>query len=249
MTEPVGSEEEAVEPDIGAGASPPGLPALDDPRALIFDLDGTLVDTVGMRIDGWLRTFEEIGIPAEREHVATLIGADGRRLAQEVAAIAGRTLDADRAEAIDRRAGEIYSQLNTDPQPLPGARQLLVALNEAGLRWAIATSSRSGQVMTSVSALGLPSQPMIVDGSHVERAKPAPDLLLLAADQLDLSPRSCWYVGDATWDVLSARAANMIAIAVPSGAAPPDALAKAGADAVTSMDELGDDLRRRGLLA
>jgi HAD superfamily hydrolase (TIGR01509 family) len=246
------TEEEPVEaktPPPAEQPEPLGLPGLPDPEALLFDLDGTLVDTVGLRIDAWLRTFAEVGIAAERAHVARLIGADGRRLAQEVAAVAGRTLDADRAEAIDKRSGEIYGELNTDPQPLPGVRELLVALDASPLAWAIATSSRAGQVMTSVNSLRLPREPRIVDGSHVEQAKPAPDLLLLAAEKLDLSPRLCWYVGDSTWDVLAARGANMVAVAVPSGAASADALARAGASAVVSIAELAGELRRRGLVA
>jgi HAD superfamily hydrolase (TIGR01509 family) len=225
------------------------LSDLPDPEALVFDLDGTLVDTVPTRIEGWMRTFDELGVAADRRHVATLIGADGKRLAQEVAAVAGRGLDADRAEAIDRRAGEIYGELNTDPRPLPGVGALLDALSGARLRWAIATSSRAEQVMKSVDALGLGQPPMIVDGSHVTHAKPAPDLLLLAADELDTSPRRCWYVGDATWDMLAARGANMVGIGIASGAAQPDALLAAGAWTVTTMAGLADELRRRGLIA
>ena len=91
------------------------LAALPRPEALIFDLDGTLVDTVETRIEAWLRTFEEDGITADRDHVAGLIGADGKKLAREVAERAGRGLsDADQ-ERIDKRSGEIYDQLNTDP--------------------------------------------------------------------------------------------------------------------------------------
>jgi HAD superfamily hydrolase (TIGR01509 family) len=230
--------------------SPPrrGLAGLPTPAALIFDLDGTLVDTVELRIEAWLRTFDELGITAEREHVARLIGADGRRLAREVAAVADRTLDDERAEAIDRRAGEIYGALNTDPQPLAGVRALLSALERGELAWAIATSSRAEQVQTSVDALGLRGRPTIIDGSQVEQAKPAPDLLLRAAEELGFSARHCWCVGDATWDMLAARAANMPSVGIPSGAVPGAALTEAGADAVTSFDGLAGELRRRGLV-
>ncbi|HEY7600375.1 MAG TPA: HAD-IA family hydrolase, partial [Candidatus Limnocylindrales bacterium] len=159
-----------------------------------------------------------------------------------------RTIDDGRAEAIDRRAGEIYSQLNTNPRPLPGVHALLHALERGELPWAIATSSRAEQVRTSVAALGLEREPVIVDGSHVEHAKPAPDLLLLAADQLGLSPRHCWYIGDATWDMLAARAANMPAVGITTGAVGRAALLEAGAAAVTTFSALGAELRRRQLL-
>lgn len=219
------------------------------PSAIIFDLDGTLVDTVGTRIDAWLATFAEIGVPVEREHLAGLIGADGKRLAREVAEIAERRLSDDKAEAIDRRAGEVYDKLNTDPQPVPGARSLLLALGRSDLPWAIATSSRAAQVGASVIALRLPGEPRVIDGSHVEHAKPAPDLLLLAAERLEVPARGCWYVGDSTWDMRAALAAAMVPIGVAYGAVDGRQLAAAGASAATTFRSLSAELRRRSLIA
>jgi len=225
---------------------PPDLPDLD---GLIFDLDGTLVDTVGARIQAWLLTFEEVGFPVDRNHLAGLIGADGKRLAIEVAEVGGRRLSEDRAEAIDRRAGERFDEINLDPQPLPGAVELMQALSGTDLPWAIATSSRAAQVTVSVSALGLGPDPHVVDGSAVSQAKPAPDLLLHAAERLGVSSRRCWYVGDATWDMRAARAAAMVAVGVPSGAATHETLLAAGAHLVMpSLHELRAELQRRGLL-
>jgi len=199
------------------------------PAAWIFDLDGTLVNTVETRIVAWLRTFEEQGIAADREQVAKLIGSDGRRLARVVANAAGRAIAPAREEEIDRRAGDIYSALNIDPKPLPGALELLKTLDEYGQRWAIATSSRREQVDASVKALSLASRPIIIDGSNVENAKPAPDLLLFAARELGVGPSQSWYVGDAIWDMQAAAAAGMPAIGVVSGSATAQELAGAGA--------------------
>jgi HAD superfamily hydrolase (TIGR01509 family) len=194
-----------------------------------FDLDGTLVDTVETRIQAWLAVFAEVGIPATHAQLEPLIGSDGRQLAREVAAAAGMPLPPGRDEEIDRRSGEIYERLNRDPRPLPGARELLLHLDERGIPWAIATSSRREQVATSVEALKLPRQPTIVDGSHVEHAKPAPDLLLLAARELGVEAQETWYVGDSTWDMWSARAAGMVPIGVTTGAADAETLSRAGA--------------------
>jgi beta-phosphoglucomutase-like phosphatase (HAD superfamily) len=94
----------------------------------------------------------------------------------------------------------------------------------------------------------LSTQPEIVDGTHVENAKPAPDLLLLAAKELRVQPVDCWYVGDSTWDMQAARAARMSAVAVPYGAATPAQLRRAGAQAVTTLRGLLRELRRRRLL-
>ena len=209
------------------------------PVAIVFDLDGTLVDTVETRIKAWLDVFDEEGIPADRDQVATLIGSDGRRVAREVAADAGITLEAGRAEAIDARCGDLFAALNRDPRVLPGVSPLLARLGKDGMPWAIATSSRREEVAASVDALRLARPPLIVDGTHVAHAKPAPDLLLLAAKELDANPEACWYVGDSTWDVKASLAAGMVPIGVTTGAANAETLRATGARrVVASLDEL-----------
>jgi HAD superfamily hydrolase (TIGR01509 family) len=201
--------------------------------AMLFDLDGTLVDTVPARIDAWIAAFDEFGISSSRAQLEPMIGIDGRRLAREGAEAIGRRLDHETAEAIDRRSGELFDERNADPRPLPGAREMLARLTERGRTWAIATSSRREQVAASIAALGLPDEPRIVDGSHVEHAKPAPDLLLLAARELGVAPERCWYVGDATWDMRAAVAAGMPAIGVLAGSVVDEAaLREAGATVV-----------------
>ena len=222
------------------------IDSLPAPRTVLFDLDGTLVDTVSLRIDAWERTFIEIGLPTGRDQLSPLIGVDGRRLAREVGALHGQPIDEDRAEAIDRRSGEIYEALNMMPRPLPGVGRVVNALERHGISWAIATSSRAAQVATSVAALALDHEPVVVDASHVEHAKPEPDLLLYAAGQLGVNPASCWYVGDSTWDMVSAVAAGMLAIGVTAGSAVDvAALAGAGAAAVVeTLDEVAAALDR-----
>lgn len=178
-----------------------------------------------------------------------MIGADGKKLAREVAATAGAPMDDMLADTVDRRSGRIYDELNTRPRPVPGARDLLRALGESSLQWAIATSSLPDQVRASVRSLGLTGQPRIVDGSHVVHAKPAPDLLLLAGEQLGVEPARCWYVGDSTWDMLAAQAAGMVAVGVAYGAALEHDLWNAGAQTVTSFGDISADLQRRVLIA
>ena len=121
-------------------------------------------------------------------------------------------------------------------------------LERSSLKWAIATSSRAAQTRVSIAALELPEPPLIVDGSHVRHAKPAPDLLLLAAHKLNERPSTCWYVGDSTWDMRAAVAAGMVAVGVTYGAADESELIDAGADVVTTLGDLESNLRERGLL-
>lgn len=203
------------------------------PDAVVFDLDGTLVDTVPARIRAWREVLAEHGLVTDDADLGPLIGMDGRRLAREVAARAGRALDDDESERIDREAGVRFDVYNDEPRPLPGAHEVLERLDVAGIIWAIATSSRPEQVRTSVEALRLEHEARIVDGSRVAHAKPAPDLLLLAAQELGRRPERCWYVGDSTWDMRASRAAAMPGIGVLAGAAVDGAaLVEAGATLV-----------------
>lgn len=200
------------------------------PEGLIFDLDGTLVDTVGARIEGWLEALGGAGIPATREQIGPMIGMDGKELARRIAAASGRTMTEEGIEEIDRAAGEAFDRHNESPRPLPGGLQLLSDLDALGTPWVIATSSRAEQVQRSVAVLGLDRPPVIVDGSQVKRAKPEPDLLLVAAKRLGVPPASCWAVGDSTWDMQAAGAAGMTAVGVTAGAAvDAEALEEAGA--------------------
>jgi HAD superfamily hydrolase (TIGR01509 family) len=206
--------------------------SLPRPDAILFDLDGTLVDTVQTRIDAWTQALEQSGLGTTRDQLAPMIGLDGRRLAREVATLAGRPIDEARSEEIDKLSGEIYERINR-PRPLPGVADIVAAIEAAGIDWAIATSSRKDQVKTSVDALGLEHEPAIIDASHVKNAKPEPDLLLYAAKELGAEPGRCWYVGDSTWDMVSAVAAGMVAIGVVAGSAVgSDALRSAGAAVV-----------------
>jgi HAD superfamily hydrolase (TIGR01509 family) len=210
------------------------------PLAVLFDLDGTLVDTVETRISAWEQALAAAGLPTTREELAPLIGLDGKRLAREIGALAGQPIDETRAETIDRECGEIYERLNRSPRALPGVGSLIEVIEKRDIAWAIATSSRKAQVGTSIEALGLRGKPTIVDASHVKHAKPEPDLLLLAANELGVEPAACWYIGDSTWDMVSAVAAGMIAIGVTAGSAVDGpTLEGAGAAAVVAtLDEL-----------
>ncbi|MEO8273908.1 MAG: HAD family phosphatase [Chloroflexota bacterium] len=219
--------------------------SLPRPGGVIFDLDGTLVDTVTARIDGWVEALDAASIPATREAIAPMIGMDGKRLAREVAGAKGRSLGDDEVEAIDKAAGAAFDRLNQAPRPLPGVGGLLAVLEDAGLPWLIATSSRKEQVTVSVAALGLARAPEIVDGSHVKHAKPAPDLLLLAARRLGVQPAQVWAVGDSTWDMRAAVAGGLVAIGVTAGSAvTANELKAAGASLVVpALGDLAEMLR------
>jgi HAD superfamily hydrolase (TIGR01509 family) len=222
---------------------------LPEPSALLFDLDGTLVDTVNVRLEAWVRAFARLGIAVDRDRLGGYLGSDGRWLAAEMARASGREFDYAAADEMDQAAGAIFDELNVAPVPLPGATELLAALEESHFTFAIATASQPGQVAVSVAALRLPSPPQITDAGHVEHAKPAPDLLLVSAAQLGVPPERCWYIGDSTWDMMAALRAGMVGVGVTTGVIDAEGLRAAGASAtIDSLTSLLERLRGLGLL-
>jgi len=213
------------------------------PRAIIFDLDGTLVDTVGTRVHSWMAVFPRFGIDPDPEYLAPLMGSDGKYLARMVAEHYGVELKPGDDAEIDILAGAEFRVLNANPRALPAARDLLESLSDAGLPWAVATSSLPDDARESVASLRLREMPIICDGADVEHAKPAPDLLYKAAGLLGVEPEVAWYVGDSRWDMLAARAAGMRAIAVLTGATDETELRDSGADIVyATLAEFHEEL-------
>ena len=216
------------------------------PRAIIFDLDGTLVDTVGTRVDSWMAVFPKHGIDADPGFLAPLMGSDGKYLARMTAEHYGVELQPGEDARIDIEAGDEFRVLNAHPRPLPAVHDLLEALTDSGMPWAVATSSLPDDARESVESLKLRSMPLICDGADVEHAKPAPDLLLKAAGLLDVEPAETWYVGDSRWDMVASKAADMRAIAVLTGATTRESLIEAGADVIyPTLAEFMADLPAR----
>ena len=213
------------------------------PRAIIFDLDGTLVDTVGTRVDSWMAVFPKHGIDSEPAFLAPLMGSDGKYLARMTAEHYGVELKPGEDAEIDIEAGDEFRVLNADPRPLPGVHDLLEALTARGMPWAVATSSLPDDARGSVESLKLHEMPLICDGADVEHAKPAPDQLLKAAHLLDVDPAETRYVGDSRWDMVASKAAGMRAIAVLTGATTKPVLVEAGADVVyPTLAEFATDI-------
>jgi HAD superfamily hydrolase (TIGR01509 family) len=216
-------------------------------RALIFDLDGTLVDTVYAHVFAWQRALAEVDLPIEAWKIHRRIGMSGGLFTRAVAREVGRPLTPDEVEAIQLRHGELYRELLPERRPLPGAVELLAELRESEIAHGIATSGRRPEIDASLTALGVGSETVVVERGHVERAKPEPDLFLSCSEQLGVPPEECYVVGDAVWDLLAARRAHMLSIGLLSGGYGEDELIRAGAFRVYrdaeelsgSLDELG----------
>jgi HAD superfamily hydrolase (TIGR01509 family) len=215
--------------------------------ALIFDLDGTLVDTVYAHVLAWQRALAEAGMPIDGWRIHRRIGMSGGLFARGVAREVGRPLSDEETESLQRRHGELYRELLPERRPLPGAVALLAELRQAGVVHGVATSGRRPEIDASLEALGVGEGTVVVERGDVRRAKPEPDLFLEAARRLGVEPRDCYVVGDAVWDLLAARRAGMLSVGLLSGGYGEDELTRAGAYRVyrdadelrASLDELG----------
>ncbi len=219
-------------------------------RALIFDLNGTLVDTVYAHVFAWQRALAEAGHPVDGWRIHRRIGMSGGLFARAVAREIGRSLTGAEAEALQRRHGEIFRELLPERRPLPGAIKLLESLRANGVVHGIATSGRRPEIDRSLDALGVPAGIVVVERGDVLRAKPEPDLFLACQERLDVSIADCYVVGDAVWDLLAARRAGMLGIGLLTGGYGEDELRAAGAfrvyrdpaELLDSLDELGISL-------
>jgi HAD superfamily hydrolase (TIGR01549 family) len=216
-------------------------------RALIFDLDGTLVDTVYAHVFAWQLALGEAGIPLDGWRIHRRIGMSGGLFTRAVAREVGHALSPEQARFLQDRHGELFRTLLSERRPLPGAVDLLRHLREAGVPHGIATSGRHPEIDASLSALGVPGDTVVVDRGDVSRAKPEPDLFLRCQQLLGVAVDDCYVVGDAVWDLLAARRAHMLGVGVLTGGYGQDELLAAGAYQVyrdaaeldSALDELG----------
>ena len=217
-------------------------------KSLIFDLDGTLVDTVYAHVFAWQRALAEAGLPIDGWRIHRRIGMSGGLFTRAVAREAGQALADAKAEAIQRRHGELFRELLPERRPLPGARELLAFLRKEGVTHGIATSGRRPEIDASLDVLDVPPDMVVVERGDVLRAKPEPDLFLVCAERLGVEIRDCYVVGDAVWDLLAARRAGMLSVGLLTGGYGEDELLSAGAFRVyRGADELLDAIDELGI--
>src|ERR1700758_99846 len=163
--------------------------------ALIFDLDGTLIDTVYAHVFAWQRALAEERLPIDGWRIHRRIGMSGGLFARAVAREVGRELTDEETEEIQRRHGEIFRGLLPGRRPLPGAAELLDELRRRGIVHGIATSGRRPEIDASLEALGVGEETVVVERGDVLRAKPEPDLFIECARRLGVEPDDCYVIG------------------------------------------------------
>jgi HAD superfamily hydrolase (TIGR01509 family) len=215
--------------------------------AFLFDLDGTLVDSVYQHVLAWKEALECCGIELSVWRIHRRIGMSGGLFAKALLRETGRPVTAEEAEQLQRCHAEAYARQVAEVRPLPGAMDLLASLTRAGVRWAIATSGRGEFAGQTLRILNIGPEVVVVTRDQVERAKPDPDLFLAAANRLGADVETSVVVGDSVWDLLAAQRAKALGVGLLSGGYGQDELERAGAyrvyqdprDLLFHLDELG----------
>jgi HAD superfamily hydrolase (TIGR01549 family) len=199
------------------------------PPAFLFDLDGTLVDSVYQHVVAWREALKRSGIDLSVWRIHRRIGMSGGLLVQALLSETGVQLGVDDIEALQACHAELYAEHIRSVDALPGAAELLAYLTDMKVPWAIATSGRARGARPMLAKLGAPDDTVMVTRDEVERAKPDPDLFLAAAEQLGVEVSNAMVVGDSSWDILAARRAGAIGVGLMSGGYGRGDLERAGA--------------------
>ena len=216
--------------------------------AFLFDLDGTLVDSVYQQVLAWHEALAEEGIELSIWRIHRRIGMSGGLLTNMLLRETGLAIEPARIERLQRLHSDAYKRRIDQVRPLPGAAQLLSFLTSAGIPWAVATSGKLETASLALAKIGIDMANVpIITRDQVRFAKPDPDLFIAAAERLGIDIAAAFVVGDSVWDMLAAQRARALAIGLLSGGYGLDELERAGAyrvfedpaDLLHHVDELG----------
>jgi HAD superfamily hydrolase (TIGR01509 family) len=215
--------------------------------AFLFDLDGTLIDSVYQHVIAWRQALSSMGIDLSVWRIHRRIGMSGGLFVSALLRETGLKLTREQIDRLQTTHMEAYEQQVHSVRPLPGAAELLSELSSRGVPWAIATSGYARTARLALGMLGLPEDTPMITRDMVRRAKPDPDLFLAGAALVRVDPAHAMVVGDSVWDLLAARRAGALGIGLQSGGYGRDELERAGAfrvyadpaDMLDRLDELG----------
>ena len=219
----------------------------DHTPALLFDLDGTLIDSVYQHVLAWHEALEEMGLSLAVWRIHRRIGMSGGLLVQALGREIGQRITPEQAKQLQKKHAAAYEHYQAAIQPLPGARELLRQLSRTKVPYAIATSGRPEGAQSALEKLGIGPEIPVITRQEVQRAKPDPDLFLAAAQRLNVPIARAMVVGDSVWDLLAARRAGCLGVGLLSGGYGKEELEQVGAyrvyldpaDLLTHLDEVG----------
>jgi len=188
--------------------------------AFLFDLDGTLIDSVYQHVLAWKESLDREGVELSVWRIHRKIGMSGGLFSHMLLRETGLEITEDRLERLRRWHAEAFNRQHAQGavRPLPGARELLDHLTAQDIPWAIATSGRMETAAPNLQALGVdPAKVPVVTRDQVRHAKPDPDLFIAAAERLGVDIRQSLVIGDSVWDMLAAQRARALGVGVLSG--------------------------------
>ena len=198
--------------------------------AFLFDLDGTLVDSVYQHVLAWKEALDSEGIPLSVWRIHRKIGMSGGLFTNILLRETGLDITPERIDRLRRASAAAYLRRADSVRPLPGSVELLAWLTEQKIPWAIATSGRMETAQHNIRALGVdPQRVPVVTRDQVRHAKPDPDLFLTAAQRLGVDIRDSLVLGDSIWDMIAAQRARGLGVGLLSGGYGEEELARAGA--------------------
>jgi HAD superfamily hydrolase (TIGR01549 family) len=215
--------------------------------AFIFDLDGTLVDSVYQHVLAWREALERCGIVLSVWRIHRRVGMSGGLLVNALLRETHRRVTRAEVDTLQRFHAEAYARQAGQVRALPGASKLLALLTDNAVPWAIATSGMMESARHALTLLEIRPDTPVITRDLVEHAKPDPDLFLAAAEHLKVDIQDCIVVGDSIWDLLAAQRARTLGIGLLSGGYGEEELELAGAyrvyqdpaDLLQHLDEVG----------
>lgn len=195
---------------------------------MLFDLDGTLMDSNYEHVTAWRMSFQRSGIEVPNAFLHRCIGMRAELLIRAVFKEIGGTTRDD-AKKLEKLHKEYFGKSLRGVRPLPGAAGLLRALSRRKVPWAVATGGDKSAVVKMIRPLGIPPDAPVITADDVDQAKPEPDVFLVAARRLGIALSDCIVVGDSVWDLLGARRAKALGVGLLSGGYSDAELVAAGA--------------------
>lgn len=197
--------------------------------AFLFDLDGTLVDSVYQHVIAWQEAFSKDRLFVEAWKIHRRIGMSGELFLNAVMRDMGHKITKERAKHFEHLHKNAYGRLLSGIKSFPGSKELLRHLTRSKIPWAIGTSGGNEATRRATKSLGLSKSATVITGDMVENTKPCPDLFMTASQKLGVEIQDSIIVGDSVWDILAARRAGALAVGLLSGGISPEDLANAGA--------------------
>jgi HAD superfamily hydrolase (TIGR01549 family) len=197
--------------------------------AVLFDLDGTLVDSAYDHVIAWRDALREEGIHIPNARIHRYVGMSGKLMLRVLFTEMWRKASPGKIEQLEKLHLKNFQKRLSAIDVLPGARELLKYLSAIGIQWAIATSGERQSMAKMIQPLRVPAGIPVITGDDVDKAKPHPDVFFAAATRLGMALCDCIVVGDSTWDLLAARRAKALGIGLLCGGYGEAELVQAGA--------------------